>query len=128
MRARLAGTRAGHNVQRWPSSRTTFGSGTPVRGAYFSPPKSALFSCPSVAFTGATWYGRTMPRTQHDSGTASSVAANNPLAEAAHLQVMEGNPLTPEEMAKVECEGWSLERRRTHIAHRFGDCGHVRYL
>ncbi len=35
-----------------------------------------------------------------------------------HLQAIEGNPLTPEEIAMFEMfdrEGWSNERRRAHI-------------
>ncbi len=42
--------------------------------------------------------------------------------EAEHLQVIEGNPLTPAESAMFETferEGWSHERRRAHIAAQF---------
>ncbi|MBL8583787.1 MAG: hypothetical protein JNL61_16380 [Rhizobiaceae bacterium] len=38
--------------------------------------------------------------------------------EVAHLQAMEGNPLTPEQIAMFEMferEGWSDERRLAHI-------------
>ena len=50
------------------------------------------------------------------------------LAEAAHLQAIEGNPLTAEEIAMFEMferEGWSPERRRDHIARRVEDRGRV---
>jgi hypothetical protein len=42
--------------------------------------------------------------------------------EMQHLQAIEGNPLTPEEIAMFEMferEGWSFERRRAHIAALF---------
>jgi len=42
--------------------------------------------------------------------------------EAEHLQVIEGNPLTPAESAMFETferEGWSHERRRAHIVAQF---------
>jgi hypothetical protein len=42
--------------------------------------------------------------------------------EMQHLQAIEGNPLTPEEIAMFEMferEGWSFERRRAHIAGLF---------
>ena len=69
-----------------------------------------------------------MSRTQHDSNSAASVAANSRLAEAAHLQAIEGNPLTAEEIAMFEMferEGWSPERRRAHILRRIEDRGRV---
>ena len=69
-----------------------------------------------------------MSRTQHDSSPTASVAANGRLAEAAHLQAIEGNPLSAEEIAMFkmfEREGWSPERRRTHIARRIRDRGRV---
>ena len=69
-----------------------------------------------------------MSRTQHDSNSAASVAANSRLAEAAHLQAIEGNPLTAEEIAMFEMferEGWSSERRRAHILRRIRDRGRV---
>ena len=99
-----------------------------MRGVCSSPPQSALVAHPPVALTGATWYGRTMSKTQHHSNSAASAAANGRLAEAAHLQAIEGNPLTAEEIAMFEMfelEGWSPERRRAHIAHRIGDRGRV---
>lgn len=40
-------------------------------------------------------------------------------AEAAHLQALEGNPLTADDIAMFqmfEREGWSDERRRAYIA------------
>ncbi len=65
---------------------------------------------------------------QHDSDCAATAAANGRLAEAAHLQAIEGNPLTAEEIAMFEMferEGWSPERRRAHILRRIEDRGHV---
>ena len=47
---------------------------------------------------------------------------NGRLAEAAHLQEIERNPLTPDEFAMFEMferEGWSPGKRRAHIARRF---------
>ena len=67
-----------------------------------------------------------MSRLQHGSSSVATVAANGRLAEAAHLQAIEGNPLTAEEIAMFEMferEGWSPERRRAHIARRLGDRG-----
>ena len=68
-----------------------------------------------------------MSRMQHGSSSAAT-AANGRLAEAAHLQAIEGNPLTAEEIAMFEMferEGWSPERRRAHIARRIRDRGRV---
>ena len=65
---------------------------------------------------------------QHDSVSTATVAANGRLAEAVHLQAMEGNPLTEEEIAMFEMferEGWPPERRRAHILRRIGDRGRV---
>ncbi len=65
-----------------------------------------------------------MTRVQHNSGSAATAAANGRLAEAAHLQAIEGNPLTAEEIAMFEMferEGWSPERRRAHILRRIED-------
>ena len=45
-------------------------------------------------------------------------AANDRLAEARHLQAIEGNPLTAEEIAMFEMferEGWSPEDCRAYI-------------
>ena len=67
-----------------------------------------------------------MSRTQHDSSTVEVGAANRLLAEVAHLQAIEGNPLTAEEIAMFEMferEGWSPERRRAHILRRIEDRG-----
>ncbi len=50
------------------------------------------------------------------------------LAEAAHLQAIEGNPLQPRELAmfeKFEHEGWPPEERRAYIASQFGGRGDV---
>ena len=69
-----------------------------------------------------------MSKTQHDSTIVAGVAANGRLAEAAHLQAIEGNPLSAEEIAMFETferEGWSPERRRAHIDHRIGDRGRL---
>ena len=69
-----------------------------------------------------------MSRMQHDSSSAATFAANGRLAEAAHLQAIEGNPLMAEEFAMFqmfEREGWSRERRRAHIVRRIWDHGRV---
>ncbi len=63
---------------------------------------------------------------QHDSASRQVAAANGRLAEAAHLQAIEGNPLTAEEIAMFEMferEGWPPERRRAHILRRIEDRG-----
>ena len=55
-------------------------------------------------------------------------ATTRRLAEAAHLQAIEGNPLSPEELAMFEMferEGWSPEKRRAHIARGIEDRGRV---
>ena len=65
-----------------------------------------------------------MTRVQHYSGSVATAAANGRLAEAAHLQAIEGNPLTAEEIAMFEMferEGWPPERRRAHILRRIED-------
>ena len=59
-----------------------------------------------------------MTETQRDSGPPRGVAANRLLAEAAHLQEIEGNPLTSDELAMFEMferEGWPPENRRAYI-------------
>ena len=69
-----------------------------------------------------------MSRMQHDSSTVAVGTANQLLAEAAHLQAIEGNPLTAEEIAMFEMferERWSPERRRIHILGRIEDRGRV---
>ena len=69
-----------------------------------------------------------MSKMQHDSASHDVAAANDRLAEAAHLQAIEGNPLTAEEIAMFEMferEGWSPERRRAHILRRIKDRGRV---
>ena len=69
-----------------------------------------------------------MSRMQHDSSTVAVGTANQLLAEAAHLQAIEGNPLTAEEIAMFEMferERWSPERRRIHILRRIEDRGRV---
>ncbi len=62
----------------------------------------------------------------HKSGSNAKVAANGRLAEAVHLQAIEGNPVTAEEIAMFEMferEGWPPERRRAHILRRVEDRG-----
>ena len=69
-----------------------------------------------------------MSRKQHDSVPTAPASENGLLAEAAHLQAIEGNPLTAEEIAMFEMferEGWPPERRRAHILRRVGDLGRV---
>ena len=48
-------------------------------------------------------------------------AISKQLAEIAHIQAMEGNPLTPEELAMFtmfEREGWSHEKRRAYVTRK----------
>ena len=69
-----------------------------------------------------------MSEKPHDSGSTAAVATSGPLAEAAHLQAIEGNPLTAEEIAMFEMferEGWPPERCRAHILRHVGDCGRI---
>ena len=69
-----------------------------------------------------------MSKAQHHSNSAAGAAADKLLAEAAHLQAIEGNPLTAEEIAMFEMferEEWSPERRRAHILRRIEDRGRV---
>ena len=69
-----------------------------------------------------------MSRLQRHSNSVASGAADQLLAEAAHLQAIEGNPLTAEEIAMFEMferEGWPPERRRAHILRRIEDRGRV---
>ena len=69
-----------------------------------------------------------MSNTQHASAFREVAGANDRLAEAAHLQTIEGNPLTAEEIAMFEMferEGWLPERRRAHILRRIEDRGRV---
>ena len=50
------------------------------------------------------------------------------MAEAAHLQAIEGNPLSPDEFAmfsRFEREGWPPEDRRAWIARQFGGRGRI---
>jgi len=59
-----------------------------------------------------------MTEMHRDSGPLRAVAANRLLDEAAHLQEIEGNPLTPDELAMFEMferEGWPPEDRRAYI-------------
>ena len=69
-----------------------------------------------------------MSRMQRDSSSPEAAATNGRLAEAVHLQAIEGNPLTAEEITMFEMferEGWSPERRRAHIVRRIRDRGRV---
>lgn len=53
-----------------------------------------------------------------------AAAMNQRLAEALHLQAIEGNPLLPDEVAMFEMferEGWPPEDRRAYIARQFTD-------
>jgi len=53
--------------------------------------------------------------------TRDQVARARRFREACALQAIEGDPLTPEEIAMFEMfrrEGWSDERRRAHLAAR----------
>ena len=55
-------------------------------------------------------------------------AMNERLAEAAHLQAIEGNPPAPDELAMFEMferEGWLPEERRACIARRFKGRGRI---
>ena len=55
--------------------------------------------------------------------------SNGQLAETAHLQVIEGNPLSADELAMFEMferEQWASEDRRAYIGQRTG--GRVRPL
>ena len=69
-----------------------------------------------------------MSRIQGDSSSPKVTGVHGRLAEAVHLQVIEGNPLSAEEVAMFEMferEGWSPERRRAHIIRRIEDRGRV---
>ena len=69
-----------------------------------------------------------MSRMQHDSGSAANDVADRPLVEAVHLQAIEDNSLTAEEIAMFEMferEGWAPEQRRAHILRRIEDRGCV---
>ena len=53
---------------------------------------------------------------------------NGRLTEAAHLQAIEGNPLSPDELAMFEMferEGWPPEDRRTYIERQFRGRGRI---
>lgn len=55
-------------------------------------------------------------------------AMNERLAEAVHLQAIEGNPLSPDELAMFETferEEWPPEERRACIARRFQGRGYI---
>ena len=62
-----------------------------------------------------------MKKATQKSGRHDAVADRR-LAEAVHLQAMEGNPLSPDEIAmfeKFEREGRPPDERRARIARRF---------
>ena len=68
-----------------------------------------------------------MKTANYESGRQGG-ATTGRLVEAAHLQAIEGNPLSPDELAMFEMferEGWSPGKRRAHIASRFKDRGRV---
>jgi hypothetical protein len=50
---------------------------------------------------------------------AIDAAARERRLEMQHLQAIEGNPLTADEIAMFERDGWSHERRRAHILAKF---------
>ena len=59
-----------------------------------------------------------MTAAQRNPDPPRTAAASGRLAEAAHLQEIEGNPLTPDELAMFEMferEGWSPEDRYAYI-------------
>ena len=63
-----------------------------------------------------------MTKTQRDPGRRQDAAVSGRLAEAAHLQALEGNPLSPEELAMFEMferEGWAPEERRVYLERQF---------
>ena len=63
-----------------------------------------------------------MTKTQRDPGRRRVAEATGRLAEAAHLQAIEGNPLSPDEIAMFEMfehEGWAPEDRRAYIERQF---------
>ena len=65
-----------------------------------------------------------MSGTHRDDGPLRAAAANGRLAEAAHLQAIEGNPLSPDELAMFEMferEGWPPEDRRAYIERQIGN-------
>ena len=69
-----------------------------------------------------------MTKTLQKLGSTATVASNGRIAEAAHLQAIEGNPLAAEEIAMFdlfEREGWPPERRRAHILRRIKDRGRI---
>ena len=69
-----------------------------------------------------------MTETLPDPASPQDAAATGRLVEAAHLQAIEGNPLSPDEFAMFEMferEGWPPEDRRACIARRIGGCGRI---
>ncbi len=62
---------------------------------------------------------------QRSSTSPKVPAANGRLAEAAHVQAIEGNPLTADEIAMFERDGRSPEQRRAYILRRIEDRGRV---
>ena len=69
-----------------------------------------------------------MIRKQPDPESPQGAAVNERLAEAAHLQAIEGNPLSPDELAMFEMferEGWTPEDRRAYIERQFKSRRHL---
>ena len=69
-----------------------------------------------------------MNKTKHEPGGHQCASTNERLAEAAHLQAVEGNPLLPDEIAVFEMferEGWPPEDRRAYIARQFKGRGRI---
>jgi len=63
-----------------------------------------------------------MTKMQRDPGRRRGADATGRFAEAAHLQAIEGNPLSPDELAMFEMferEGWAPEDRRAYIERQF---------
>ena len=60
---------------------------------------------------------------KHTSTRTPDKAARERRLEMQHLQAIEGNPLSADEIAMFEMferEGWPHERRRAHILAMFG--------
>ncbi len=69
-----------------------------------------------------------MSETKNDPGRREHPAMSRLLAEAVHLQAIEGNPLLPDEIAMFEMferEGWSPEDRRAYIARQLKSRGSI---
>lgn len=65
---------------------------------------------------GRFWYNSNMSKDLKTSGNRAAL-----LREALHLQSMEGNPLSPDQISMFEMferEGWPEEERIAHILER----------